>query len=330
MMTRWNEDDLAARVLASEGNRNVCRQCGKYIPDDNKPEACPKCGGERGKWKVLAYPALAEEQEERDEGSKSFTLPEGLPDILGREVGKPLAPSRFSADYLSGLKIDVGELVWNSEYQQHPFPPKGDFFRVGRVLIKEMYPLEAFGGELINEIPVGLKNVHRFWDLAASEDKQGSGKDPDWTVGSLVGVDPESGLTWVLNEVRLRSEPQYVEAAIIATANLDGKRVPIWMEQEGGASGKSLVDVYVRKLTGFHLEGLPVSGEKRVRAYNFSGQVNAGNVRLLQGPWNQPWLATHRVFPYGTHDDDVDATSGAFNQAAGTYQMRYGQKFKAL
>lgn len=328
MMTRWNEDDLAARVLQSEGNLNVCVDCSFYMPHDIEPEKCPECGGPRGKWKVLIYPALSESQEDRDKSHKDVGLPEGLPDILGRDEDKPLAPSRFSEKYLKLVRNEVGELVWLAEYQQHPTPPKGDFFKVGRVEIEPIYPLEAFGGELINQIPVGCnRKVVRYWDLAATEEERG--KDPDWTVGALVGIDESTGLSWVLNEVRIKADPSSVEEMIKQTAKIDGKRVKIRIEQEPGAAGKSLVAGYIKMLQGYHVEGRPSSGAKEVRAYNFSSQVNAGNVRLVDAPWNGPWLAIHRSFPFGKFDDDVDATSGAYNEVAMPID-RYRQRFKHL
>jgi predicted phage terminase large subunit-like protein len=311
MMTRWHEDDLAARILATEGAINECMNCGRFFTDDYLPKICPDCNGPRGKWKVIAYSALAESQADRDAVAASLHKPEGLPDILGRKEGDPLAPSRYSAEYLRGIRArDPGGLVWGAEYQQHPTPPKGDFFKTGRVKIEEMYPLEDFGGQLINGVPVGLKNVVRFWDLAASEKKTGT--DPDFTSGTLVGIDSR-GWTWALNQVSIQAPPENVWELILEIARLDGKKTRIRLEQEGGASGKSLVAGYVKALAGYHVEGVPSSGDKQVRAYNFSAQVNAGNVRLVQAGWNKRWLLIHRQFPYGKYDDEVDSTSGAFN-----------------
>jgi len=291
MMTRWHEDDLAARIIDSEGTVE-----------------------EGGKWDILAYSALAESQDERNKYAEEAGRPKGLPDPLGRFPLEPLAPSRYSAEYLLDVRDNVGSLVWGAEYQQHPTPPKGDYFKVGRIKIKAMYPIESFGGELIDRVPVGLKKCVRFWDLAASEKKKG--KDPDYTSGTLLGIDRE-GFTWVLNQISLQASSDQVEQVILQTANLDGKKVKIRIEQEPGAAGKALCAAYVRKLAGYDVEGIPSSGDKQTRAYNFSAQVNAGNVRLLDASWNKIWLARHRTFPFGKHDDEIDSTSGAFNDLTG-------------
>jgi predicted phage terminase large subunit-like protein len=42
-------------------------------------------------------------------------------------------------------------------------------------------------------------------------------------------------------------------------------------------------------------------------------QAEAGNVRLLNGPWVQALLDELAMVPYATHDDQADAVSGAFN-----------------
>lgn len=326
MMTRWHEDDLQARILEQEGRRDQCKVCKHNFDDEYEPERCPECGGERGKWTVRSYAALAETQNERDQIARQGGLREGLPDILGREHLEPLAPSMFSKDFLMAQEVDVGPLVWGAEYQQHPTPPKGDMFKVGRVVIEEAYPIKAFGGQIIEGRPVHIKKAIRFWDLAASEKKRGT--DPDFTSGTLLGLDQDN-YTWILDQVSFRGEPEQVLALMKDTAMLDGKRVKIWVEQEGGASGKSLIASLKRELAGWKLDGIPSTGDKQTRAYLFSAQVNAGNVRLLKGHWNKVWLARHRVFPHGKYDDEVDSTSGAFNQATGGTQWS-SPTFKAL
>lgn len=337
MMTRWHEDDLAARVLKNDGNLNVCKDCGKYMPHDTKPEKCPKCGGARGKWKTLSFSAISENQEDRDIGNKSLALPDGLPDSLMRRINISVAPSRFSVGFYHKLKPEVGDLVWNAEYQQHPAPPKGDMFKVGRIEIVDAYPLESFGGQLIDQAPrgstrrdltvAGVKNCIRFWDLAATE--QTDPGDPDWTSGALLGLEKVTNMTWCLNVIRLRGTPENVQETVKQTAMIDGKRVKIRIEQEPGAAGKKLINDYKRVLVGYDVDGIPSTGDKQVRATPLSIQVNAGNMRMLEAEWNTPVMATLRVFPHGKHDDDVDSMSGSFNELTEPSDF-VGIKFKHL
>ncbi len=320
MMTRWHEDDLQARILEQEGRRDYCTSCNFHFDHEYNPELCPECGGNRGRWTIASYAALAETQEERDEIARNEGLREGMPDILGREAREPLAPMlNFSRKFLEQQSIDVGALVWGAEYQQHPSPPKGDMFKVGQIPAPEPgYPMEHFGGELMEDWrPVHVRHCVRFWDLAASEKKMGT--DPDFTSGTLVGLD-EKNLTWIMHQTSLQGEPDQVVQMIKDTAALDGTRVKIYVEQEGGASGKALIATLKRELAGYILEGIPSTGSKQTRAYLFAAQVNAGNCRLVKADWNKMWLARHRVFPHGKHDDEVDSTSGAFNQLTGVRQ----------
>ena len=336
MMTRWHEDDLQARILEQEGRRDYCTSCNHYFADEYEPEKCPECGGDRGRWTVRSYAALAETQEERDEVARNAGLREGKPDILGREAREPLAPTLgFDFGFLDQQSVDVGALVWGAEYQQHPSPPKGDMFKIGQIPEPlKGYPIEEFGGELIEDVvngeieyrPVGLKNAVRFWDLAASEKKMGT--DPDFTSGTLLGMD-KSNLAWVFHNTSIQAEPDQVLQHIKATAALDGKGVKIYIEQEGGASGKSLIRSWQRELAGYLVEGIPSTGSKQTRAYPFAAHVNAGWVRLVKGSWNKKWLARHRVFPHGKHDDEVDSTSGAFNESTGGHRWA-SPKFRSL
>jgi predicted phage terminase large subunit-like protein len=50
----------------------------------------------------------------------------------------------------------------------------------------------------------------------------------------------------------------------------------------------------------------------------FAAQWNAGNVKLLRGPWNAAYLDEMTSFPFGTNDDQVDASSGAFSKLVNT------------
>lgn len=102
------------------------------------------------------------------------------------------------------------------------------------------------------------------------------------------------------------------------TAQLDGADVPTWLEQEPGSSGKDSAAASVRNLAGFAVYAEPVTGDKVVRAGPFAAQVEAGNVKLIKGPWNAAYLDELCAFPTGAHDDQVDASSGAFTKIADT------------
>ncbi len=155
----------------------------------------------------------------------------------------------------------------------------------------------------------------RFWDFAATIKKSGS-SDPDWTAGALLGKARDSSY-YVLHVARSRQTPAGVERLIRQLAEIDGRRTPVVIEQEPGASGVALVDHYVRNiLPGWHLRGEKPTGDKVTRAMPLSSMAEAGHVKLVQGLWNRDLLDELSLFPVGAHDDMVDAVSGAFGRLA--------------
>lgn len=149
----------------------------------------------------------------------------------------------------------------------------------------------------------------RYWDLAATEPKRGS--DPDWTAGCKLGL-TKAGTLYIADLRRMRGTPQAVEALIKQTAALDGKAVPIHMEQEPGASGVNTIAYYRRVLMGWPFYGERATGSKEERANPVSSQAEAGNIKLVRGPWIGAFLDEIEAFPGGSHEDQVDALSGAF------------------
>lgn len=152
----------------------------------------------------------------------------------------------------------------------------------------------------------------RAWDLASTPKRPKN--DPDWTVGALVGE--RDGIYDVVDVVRLRGTPHEVQQAIMRTAHLDGRGVPVIIEQEPGASGLLAIDQIARALPGFRVYARRPEGSKLVRAEVVAAAAERGAVRLVRGAWNAPLLDTFQSFPYGPHDDDVDAVSLAFAELA--------------
>jgi predicted phage terminase large subunit-like protein len=130
IMTRWNEDDLAGRILNSEGG---------------------------GQWEVLRIPALAETQAERDDYNAALGRPPGEADPMGRAPGMPMNPERFDTAALAERRAEMGLLAFMSLYQQRPSAPEGDMFR------REWF-------EVLDALPPGKsRGLVRYWDKAGSE-----------------------------------------------------------------------------------------------------------------------------------------------------------------
>lgn len=172
---------------------------------------------------------------------------------------------------------------------------------------------------IIDECPSDLRWV-RYWDMAATA-VRGSGPsaqkkkhDPDWTVGALVGIS-DQGQWFIRNIHRFRKSSFETSKEMEQTAKLDGRRIMIRWEEEGGASGKNDSDTKRRGIfVGYDADGLRPTLSKEERARPVATAAQAGNVFILDAPWNREFLDEVAAFPTdGIHDDQIDAVSGAFD-----------------
>lgn len=100
-LTRWHEDDLAARLLQNEGSVE-----------------------EGGAWKVVKLPALC-----RDEHAPGER----------RRFGEALWPERFPASVLEERRA-LNPHQFEALYQQNPTPREGAFFKVSQLEIVDAAP----------------------------------------------------------------------------------------------------------------------------------------------------------------------------------------------
>lgn len=212
--------------------------------------------------------------------------------------GELLDPIRFPRAEVEKLKRDMGSYAYAGQYQQRPAPREGAMFNRAWF-------------EIVKATPAKVRRV-RKWDLAATVPKDGS--DPDWTVGLLMAID-QDGFVYIEHIARMRVSSFNVERAIKNTADQDRAtygHVKIHISEDPGQAGKSQAAAMVRLLAGHVVMTERETGPKETRAEPFAAQAEAGNVKLLQGDWNEAFLGELEVFPMGGHDDQVDAASGAY------------------
>ncbi len=252
--------------------------------------------GEQGdRWHVLRLPAVAETQAERDKAARHVRQPMGAADPLEREPGAPLAPLRFSSQALADLRRDVGSLVWAAEYQGVPAAAEGN--RIKRAWF-----------QTVEAAPVQAQMRVRYWDKAASADGKRTagvrlalGRDGLWYIEHVVAG------KWTTHERR---------QVMHTTAQTDGQGVYVWIEQEPGSSGVDSVQDEIRLLAGFSVRPDTPSGDKDTRLEPFVAQLEAGNVRLVRGAWNEGYIDEMTAIPNGAYRDQADASAGAFNRIA--------------
>ncbi len=152
----------------------------------------------------------------------------------------------------------------------------------------------------------------RAWDLASTVRDEKKSRDPDWTVGALLGR-AANGTTFILDIRRIRGTPSSVQSLVKSTAEEDGQDVAIRMEQEPGSSGVAVIDHYLRHvIPGYDFHGERSTGSKADRALPLAAAAEQGAVKLLRGPWNKDFLDEIETVFSGPHDDQADACSLAY------------------
>lgn len=95
ILTRWNQDDVAGRIL----------------PEDWKGESGTFDGRDGRTWRVVCLPAICNRKD----------------DPLGRKIGESLWPEWFSLDHWKPFQKN--QRTWSSLYQQCPTPDEGTYFQ---------------------------------------------------------------------------------------------------------------------------------------------------------------------------------------------------------
>ena len=286
----WFTDDLFTRFSDSAGLLIILT---RWHVDDplGRLQEMSREGDLKLNLKVLRYPALATD-EERAPGDL-------------RQVGEPLFPELKSMSFLEQRRSIMLESSWESLYQQSPFIASGGIFPVDKFDIIDHPPVR---GDILRTV--------RYWDKAGTKD--GNGAETSGTLMHLL----KNG-RFVIQDVKHgRWKALEREQTIKTTANVDGYEVEIYVEQEPGSGGKESAEATISNLAGWRVFADRPTGDKALRAEPYAAQVQGGNVMLVRGDWNRPFLEEHEQFPFGKLKDMVDSSSGAFNKLAGdSYDM---------
>lgn len=220
------------------------------------------------------------------------------------EEGELLFPARFPRSVVERDKKVMGSYATAGQLQQRPAPRSGGFFAWEKL-------------EIVDKVPP-LVALVRYWDKAgtAGSNSAKAKETSARTAGVLMGKG-EDGRYYVLDVHAGRWEAPERERQLKAKADTDPPETNIWIEQEPGSGGKeSAQSTISNTLAGHIIRSERPSGDKALRAEPYSVQVEAGNVRLLRGAWNQEFIDEHKTFPRGKLKDQIDGASGAFSKLA--------------
>lgn len=204
---------------------------------------------------------------------------------------------KVNPEYLGNLKamnaVDRGRLLdgnWDIR------PAAGLYFR------REWF-------HEIEKAPAGLQEV-RSWDLAATTEAE----NPDADLTACVKMGKcRDGKYYVLHADQFMESPHMVRQKIQAYAKRDGNKCAVTLPKDPGQAGKAQARDMISMLSGFIAKLIPRTGSKETYASPLSAQVEAGNVYIVKGQWNEAFYKNLENFPEGAHDDLVDAASDAFN-----------------
>ncbi len=232
-------------------------------------------------WTTINLPAIAE-----------------INDPLGREVGEALWPERYDEVALERIKKTLGSYWWAAECQQNPKASMSGADLGSKLKIvseSELPPLAE------------LKTL-RIWDLAATE---GGG---DYTAGAKMARQRDTGRIYITDMQRKQKSPGNVKKMVNACAEGDGHGVKIWMEQEPGSSGKTVITDYEKFLKGYAFEGEKATGPIEVRASPLIAAIEAGNVYVMKADWNENLKDELDGFPDADNDDQVVVLALGYNK----------------
>lgn len=209
------------------------------------------------------------------------------------QPGELLFPELYPPELVGKLKRTPK--AWYAQHQQDPRAFSGG----------GMYERGWF--QIVPAAPAAARRL-RYWDKAGTE---GGGAS---TAGVLMA---ESNGVYYIEDVTRGQWGSVTRNAIIRqTAQLDGTGVAVRFEREGGSGGKESAEITVKDLAGYDVEEDLVSGSKEARGVAMAAQAKAGNVKLIEGPWNRDFLGELEGFPFGRYKDMADAAHGAFNKLA--------------
>ncbi len=245
------------------------------------------------KWEVVSMPALAEAQEERDQINAVYGKKAGLPDMLNRKQGEALWPRRFGVKALQSI-LRVSPRSFDAKYQQRPRKATGSFFK-GNWL------------QTVEAAPAGLRWV-RYYDLAYSI-KQTA----DFTATISAAMAPD-GAVYLRRGRAGRMEAPDTSKLIKEMMLAEPDSVH---GIESAVHGGAAVQAVLRDKDLVHIScrSVHVDTDKQVRATPVADRAAAGKLFFVResysdDAWISEWVAEMLEFPYGAHDDKVDAISG--------------------
>ena len=205
--------------------------------------------------------------------------------IESKTTDNVFLPARF----VETLKASMTSEMYRQEVDGKFIDPSGAMFR------RQWF-------QAVERAPLGLK-WSRYWDLAAS-----TKTTADYTASVRVAM--HDGVVYIADGIHMKAEWPDVRK-VITTTMLSEKDTTHGIEE--ALHGLAAVQELRRDpmLSGVTFRGIKVDKDKVSRAMPWAARAEAGAVKVVAGNWVKGFLDEVVAFPQGSHDDYVDAVSGA-------------------
>lgn len=209
-----------------------------------------------------------------------------------------LDPVRIDRPVLKDMRIDLGSYGFSGQVGQDPRDRDGGMFQ--RQFI-----------QIVPAAPAGGTPWVRGWDLAATSESETKKKKISAAYTAGVKMKWVDGIFYIGHVARKRvSNPRFI---MVNTASQDEPDTIQDLPQDPGSAGKIQARDLVSHLSGHIVKYGLETGDKVLRLEPFSSQWEAGNVKLVEGGWNEDYLEEGEYFPNG-FKDQFDASGRAFNR----------------
>lgn len=224
------------------------------------------------------------------------------------EIGQLADPIRFPEDKVARdeaqMMLTGGSDAVAAQFDQWPLELSGSWFK------PEWLPLIE-----PHEVPADVPPGKRGWDFGGggSSDKA----DPSASARLARGAVSKGFYLW--HTATKRGTPGDVERFIRDQHAADSPVVD-WSIPEDPGTGKLYADYVKRECAvGRYVKSSPEAKDKVTRAKPVSGQAQAKNFYIVRHPGCEQARQELIDFPYGEHDDIVDAISRAFSAVVATH-----------
>lgn len=288
IQTMWHDDDLASRLIRSM-----------------------EASAEADQFEIIRYPALSTQWEYRDEDTWQIVRSDTELDLsvdprsltLLRPPDMCLHEGRYPTDALKRIRSNLQPSIWQALYQQDPVPDGGMYFRTEYFQYYPTYPSLA------------ECSVITACDFAIGEKQQN-----DFTVVATIAVAPNSRI-YVLNVLRFKEDTYgIVQKMMGEVARWSAGAGSYQLGVEDGQLWRAIKPVFESEARAWRvvppIEALRPATDKQARARPLQGAMQHGRMYF---PMESTWLVDCRNemlrFPFGAHDDMVDALAWAVHLA---------------